>query len=299
MVPKNEIKCAICGPAASYSVLYPERISKKNIDFTSRKVPEKTHYRIVKCDKCGLTYSNPIFSDEYINQLYRESEFIEEPQLENMVNDYKAELKEILPFVKNKQRLLDIGCANGFFLKAALELGFEEVWGVEPNEEAIKKADPEIRPKIINAVFSEDLFEPEFFDVVCFFHLFDHLTNPNEFLKNVHRVLRKDGLLLAMNHDSRSLTAKIFGEYSPIFDIEHIFLFDKKTMRMILEKNGFRIIDVKDIKNNFTIGHSLKIFPWPKGLKWIRRLIPRIPTKLANQNIKVGWWNILSIAKKF
>ncbi len=293
----KEINCAVCGTENPYSILYPERIQQDKVSFVARKTPDKIHFRIVRCNNCGLTYSNPIYPVEQIMQLYRKSEFIHEPQIENLRKDYKNQLQKVLPLIKEKQSLLEIGCASGYFLKSAIELGFKEVWGVEPGENAVKHADPDVRHKILNTVFSKELFEPETFDVVCCFQIFDHITHPNAFLQDVYRVLRKDGLLLAINHDIKSLMPRIMGEHSPMFDIEHIYLFDKKTMKMILEKNGFEVISVRNIKNSYTIEYCLRMFPMPIFLK---QHLPVISNKVgvADKIISISAGNMLSIARK-
>ena len=289
--------CAVCGTKEPYTILYPECIQQDKVSFVARKTPNKIHFRIVRCNNCGLTYSNPIYPVEQIVQLYRKSEFIHEPQIENMRRDYKNQLQKVIPLLKEWQSLLEIGCASGFFLKSAIELGFKEVRGVEPGENAVKHADPDIRPKIINTVFSEELFEPETFDVVCFFQVFDHITDPNAFLQDVYKVLRKDGLILAINHDIRSLMPRGMGERSPMFDIEHIYLFDKKTMKMILEKNGFEVVSVLNIANSYTIEYCLKMFPMPT---FIKKHLLMISNKVgvADKIINISAGNMLAIARK-
>lgn len=292
----DEISCAICGPQASFGILYSERIPQgENIVFASRRDPDRVHFRIVRCNRCRLIYSNPIFSIEQIKVLYKKSKFINEPQSQNRINEYQNYLFKILPLIKRKRRILEVGCANGSFLKAALKLGFEEVWGVDPCEEAIKYADIDIRPRIINTFFKQELFEPESFDAVCFFQVLDHSTDPNVFLQDVHKVLCKGGILLTINHNTRSLITRILGERSSMYDIGHIFLFDQKTMRMILEKNGFEVITISNLANSYTIEYCLKMFPLPKKL---RRLLLRATHRLANHKIKLRAGNMISIARK-
>src|SRR5437016_2799301 len=55
-----------------------------------------------------------------------------------------------------------------------------------------------IRDSIINHFFQPTLFAPESFGVVCCFQTFDHLADPDRFVKDVRSLLRPGGLLLAL-----------------------------------------------------------------------------------------------------
>ena len=60
------IHCPICGPGAGFSVKYAEDAELEQLDFAARKLSRHMHWRIVECDGCGLTYSNPIVSPDKI-----------------------------------------------------------------------------------------------------------------------------------------------------------------------------------------------------------------------------------------
>jgi hypothetical protein len=62
-----------------------------------------------------------------------------------------------LPFVKNKNAYLDIGCDVGFALKAALGFGFKSAVGIEPNRLAADKAKKTLPPAA--QIFAEPYFE--------------------------------------------------------------------------------------------------------------------------------------------
>lgn len=206
-----------------------------------------------------------------IYHLYQRSSFLQERQLEYMLCDYREQLRQILPLLPAKGRLLEIGCANGFFLEAALELGFEDVCGVEPSEDAVRMANPYIRPKISNGVFSRDLFPPSSFDVVCCFQVLDHLLDPKSVLLGAQALLREGGILLLINHNIRSWMPRLLGEGCPMYDIEHIYLFDPKTVSQLLRTTGYEVVRVANIPNSYTLSYAIKMLPLPGS--WKRSLI--------------------------
>src|SRR4030067_1483160 len=242
--------CAIC-ESNNYTVLYPENFDIKKINsriFSARRLPDRIHYRIVKCNSCGLLYSNPILEYSKIEKLYQKSFTSYDEHLENLKETYSFYLRELHCHPRpdrgssldsrfrgnDKLRLLEIGCGNGFFLEEAKHQGYE-VYGIEPGKKSVDKAKPEIKKNIINDIFRYGQFKKNFFDVICCFQTFDHVPNPNEMLKECYVLLKKGGLMLFFNHDAGAWQNKLMGEKSPIIDIEHTYLFDKSTRRKILE----------------------------------------------------------------
>jgi SAM-dependent methyltransferase len=292
----REMPCALCGPGVPYRVRFPERIGPVPMDFAARKTPTRQHFRMVECVNCGLIYSSPIAPPEVIHELYQRSPFLHEIQLANMMSDYREQLRGLLPLLPAKGRLLEIGCANGLFLQAALELGFDDVRGVEQGEEAVRAADPAVRDKIANALFSANLFPPESFDVVCCFQVLDHLLDPGAMLRDAARLLRKGGFVLLLNHNIRSWLPRMLGERCPMYDIEHIYLFDKQTVAQLLRDNGFDVVEVRNIPNSYALSYAVKMFPLPRLVKRLALALCR-KVGMASLRIRLPAGNMVAIGR--
>ena len=52
-----------------------------------------------------------------------------------------------------------------------------------------------------------------------------------------------------------------------MYDIEHIYLFDKRTVSRLLQNNGYDVIAVRNTPNSYTLSYALKMFPLPGALK--------------------------------
>jgi 2-polyprenyl-3-methyl-5-hydroxy-6-metoxy-1,4-benzoquinol methylase len=294
---RQELPCASCGEGVPYKVRFSERVQFDSIDFAARKTPSQQHFRIVECLNCGLIYSSPIMPPEVIQELYRKSAFISEAQLTNMIRDYKDQLRRILPLLPSKGRLLEIGCANGLFLQAALELGFDDVRGVEPSEKALRAAHSTVRGKIVNSLFRADLFPPHSFDVVCCFQVLDHLLDPGAVLRDAATLLRPDGVVLLLNHNIRSWLHFVLGKRCPMYDIEHIYLFDKRTVAQLLRNNGFDVIAVRNIPNNYMLSYAMKMFPLPT---WLKRMGLTLCSKtgMGSFRIRLPAGNMVAVGRK-
>jgi len=292
--------CAIDKNHKEYSTLYRENFEMRNINkhvFSARRRPDKVHYRIVRCNKCGLVYSNPILPYGKIKKLYKKSLFTYSQQTSNIIETYYTYLKKALPFLKSRESFLEIGCGNGFLLKKVKDHGFKEVYGIEPSKDAVQKSDKKIRINIINDIFKPGIFQKNKFDMIAFFQVFDHVFDPNQFLKECHRILKPGGIALAINHDVDSFMPRLFREKCPIFDIEHIYLFNKKTMQLIFKKHGFKVLEVFGVKNTFALNYALSFLPVPILLKKpIMNLAKHLGISAMKIRLKPG--NLGIIAKK-
>ncbi len=295
-----EMKCAICGEKQKVEELFSANFDIRGIDsktFSARRVPDRVHYRFVRCKRCGLVFSNPIFEPQKITKLYKRSGFDYGRESEFLKTTYGNYLKEILP-KKNLEflRLLDIGAGNGFFLEKAKELGIKNVWGIEPGKETIKKARKDIRSKIKNDILKSGLFKNNYFDIICCFHTLDHIVDPNKFLQIVFKLLKKGGAALFIVHDTDGLSVKIFGEKSPIFDIEHIYLFNKTNIARLFRKNGFIRARTFDVRNIYPLSYWQRMMPFPeKPKKFISQFLRRMKLDSITISLKVGNIGIVAV----
>lgn len=269
--------CAICESDAWDDELYAERLGMEAATFgrfSARRQPDSVHYRMVRCRNCGLIRSDPVLPETELARLYEGSSFDYKVESGYAGRTYARYVEESLPLFKGRTRLLEIGCGNGFFLEKALELGFAEVHGVEPSQRALEAASPAVREYIKNGVFQEGMYPAGWFDLICGFQVLDHLTHPNEVLRVCRLLLRPGGVALFINHDAGAWTNRILGEHSPIIDIEHTYLYDKKTMAGIFCKNAFEVLRLFPVWNEYPLAYWGKMAPMPSWLK--ARLLPAV-----------------------
>jgi len=296
-MPMKSIQCAICGENEKIEELYKESLNLRNITkktFSARRTPDRMHYRFVKCLVCGLIFSNPILEQNKIIDLYKKSTFDYGTESEFLKKTYGYYL---LPLLKNAKRekikLLDIGCGNGFFLEEAKDMGVKQVYGIEPGRESVKQAPKWLQKTIKIGMLDKKSFKQNTYDIVCCFHTLDHIVDPNAFLQIIYSILKKGGKALFIVHDTSGLSVKLFGEKSPIFDIEHIYLFNKSNLAKLFKKNNFTVIKNFDVKNNYPLQYWIRMTPLPKilknpliaGLKKIKR--EQFPLSLRAGNIGI------------
>lgn len=249
-------------------------------------------FSVVKCENCGVSFLYPqvLFKDienEYYDKNYhayqllnneknflkRFKDFIKKNALEQYLGygNKKFWKKIIYPFfirisfypkkVANG-KFLSIGCGAGKQLVYNKELGWD-VYGVDVSKITIQVAQSRGLDNVFNGSLKDAKFESGFFDVVDFHHVFEHISDPNNILKEVRRVLKKDGELIITVPNYSSLARKIFGKYWGGWDIpRHIFFFDDDSLSNLLKNNGFQVEEswFSDIFRGFSAGLSYLIF---------------------------------------
>jgi len=86
-------------------------------------------------------------------------------------------------------------------------------------------------------------------------------------LQACRRALRPGGIVFWIHHDAGAWTNRLLAEASPIIDVEHVYLFDRRTMARMLGKNGFEVLRVFPVRNRYPLSYWLSLAPLPSGLK--------------------------------
>lgn len=291
--------CPICHAVGEYQVLYPARFTPGHMTksiFSARRAPDKVHYQLVQCKKCGLVRSHPIFSDDVLSSLYAESEFTYQNETGPLVKTYSRYIKKCMPLLPSCNVYLDIGCGNGFMLDEALQLGFSQALGVEPSIHAIQNAVPHPQKKILQGFFASGLFAKSSMDLITGFQVLDHISQPNEFLDACHETLTPRGIILFINHDVASVFAKLFGESWPIFDIEHTHLYSKKTIVQLFSQHNFEVMRVFNVWNTYSLDYIVRFLPLPVVKTMLLNIITTLHLQKTPLTLYAG--NLGVIARK-
>lgn len=228
-------------------------------------------HRIVKCVNCSLMYINPRLKEKSLHEIYKK-EYYENAEFKNsntqslfgydlyieekedVVNTFKRRL-EVIEKYKKKGKILDIGCATGFFLELAKSRGWD-VYGNDVSKFACEYARKKLGLKnIVHGGLTKVKFKDGMFDVVTIFDVIEHLPDPKKALKVINRLLKKDGLLVLITPNSGSLAAKILGKRWEEFRRarEHIYFFSTKTLSEMLQKTGFTVLKTESAGRYFSL----------------------------------------------
>lgn len=209
--------------------------------------------RYVKCNNCSLVYTNPRPNFKKIKEQY-ESRFYH-PKIPGTPPAYLKGILEAnfnkLTFIeeyKKGGRLLDVGCASGIVLYLARLKGWE-VYGAEIAKITADVAKNELKLNVFNGALENAHYKNDFFDVVCSFNTIEHLNDPYSFLCECHRLVKKDGILIVQTALIDALPFLILGKkWGPAAEpSQHLYLFTRTTLSRMIEKAGFKIIDIRQM----------------------------------------------------
>jgi SAM-dependent methyltransferase len=295
-----ERPCPVCGNRDESAVFAEANLDAAALDefaFASRKMPEYLHYRLIACPTCDLLYANPLPEPESLFRAYRDAAYDSGEEAHFAARTYARFLPAIARQLPDLRGALDIGAGDGAFLERLLGAGFCDVLGVEPSEAPIAAARPGIGSLIRHDIFRPEDFEPASLSLITCFQTLEHLYDPMEMCRSAWRLLKPGGSVFFIGHDRRALSAKILGRKSPIFDIEHLQLFSRRSAAAMLDRAGFTRIRLHRVLNRYPLHYWLKLLPLPRGLK--RKLIPLLKTTAPGRlPIPLPAGNLAAIAFK-
>ncbi len=168
-------------------------------------------------------------------------------------------LKKIAFLVASKEKILDVGSADApnIFLKnkEVIGLDIKPITGA-PNYTKILRGDA----NKLDSVFSNGSF-----DAVVAGEIFEHLENPNLFLKGVYKILKTGGILVLSTPNPNSiwerlLTLNLSRKY--FYTPDHFNLYPQRWLIRILERNNFK--NARVFSGGLTIPFINTNIPFPR-----------------------------------
>ena len=179
--------------------------------------------------------------------------------------DYFSNIRsDIIRFIEKSNAILEIGCGAGSTLHYIKQKGYAaEVWGID-----IVDLDQKSRlDKFILCDIEES--DPDlpvdYFDVIIFADVLEHMINPWDILTRTKKYLKKEGVVIVSLPNFREISTIyniiIKGDFkyseTGILDKTHLRFFCKKNIIQIFQQSGFKI---KRISNSLFNSRRRKIF---------------------------------------
>lgn len=206
-------------------------------------------FEIVRCITCNLVTTRPFIDDETLSEWYRLKyhgwwQGKRKYAFSIITNLFqKNRSRWVKRYFSEGSRLIDIGYGDGTFINYMSNLGFE-TYGIE---------NPDFFPQTkVNASAGDMAIEigeakPEKkkleTDIITFWHVLEHVTDPLSTLQNAHDILNTEGILIISSPNFNSFQSALFRDKWFHLDTpRHRWHFSPSTITKLLEKSGFSII---------------------------------------------------------
>ncbi len=248
---------------------------------------------IFQCTACALVYADPRRAPavDYPEDYYRDGVYADYLADRDAIQRNAPRVLEELERMVEGRRLLDVGCATGFFLEAARSRCWD-VRGLEASEYASEHARRELGLQVETASIVAPPKGLPLFDVVTLWDTIEHLDRPDLALANIRRLLDPNGVLVLSTGDYDSLLRRLTGKRWRLFaDPTHNFFFDEETLRLMLMRAGFEVLRVTRWGKRV----SLSLILHQSGLPLSARLRTWLLAKGWNPSVYVNLRDVVTI----
>ncbi len=196
------------------------------------------NFTIVKCENCGLLFTNPRPEDDDLPGYYESDEYISHS---NQTQSFTDRLYKVARYFTLRQKcriiekhhhnhdktLLDVGCGTGHFLQHCQHKGWQ-ISGMEPHSPAREKA---ARLTGTNIYANLNAIKSQQFAVITLWHVLEHVTDLWATMQRLHELLREDGLLVVAVPNHQAYEASKFGPFWAAWDVpRHLYHFDRHSI---------------------------------------------------------------------
>jgi len=210
-------------------------------------------WRVLRCRRCGLGWTEPLLREEEVAGHYPAAYLGE---IERRIDEYlsgalqrsrswreEIEKVRLVESFLSSGTLLDVGCGDGKFLWALNPSRWHRA-GVEPSSAAVELVRGRIPGIDLQAgdIYHPGLL-PESFDVITFWHVLEHLADPDRALGRAVALLRPGGLVLVSLPAIDSLQAALFRRHWYGFDDvpRHLHHFSRASLDLLLAGCGLQV----------------------------------------------------------
>ena len=182
-------------------------------------------------------------SPDYISHSDRAETLFEKIYQRAKRINLKRKLRIIEKYHKGQGVLMDVGAGTGDFIRHAQMNGWE-AYGVEPNDQARELA----HQKGVSVYKSLAVQNEPVYDVVSFWHVFEHLQDLEESIKEISAALKPGGCLVIAVPNYKSLDARFYKEHWAAFDVpRHLWHFSRESIKHLFTPKGFELLSVKPL----------------------------------------------------
>jgi SAM-dependent methyltransferase len=205
------------------------------------------HPGLLRCTDCGHSWADLRLTAAQLVKLYRRDYFFGDEYLDYVADrpviqkNFRLRLRLLERLLQpgRHRRLLEVGCAYGFFLDLVRDR-FQPALGIDIAEDGIRHAREKLGLDVVQGDLLAHDFAGQRFDVVCLWDTVEHLARPDLYLERAAQLTEPGALLALTTGDIGSLNARLNGKrWRLIHPPTHLHYFTKASLGRMLDRLGF------------------------------------------------------------
>lgn len=267
-------------------------------------------FGVYRCASCELVYISPRLTPQALLRLHEEGCWNSPIPRVHGYADYRGDAPLYLKTFRKRSklvqryfdtplRLLDIGCAAGYFMAVMRDLGWK-VEGVEPSSTIVQFARARFGlDQIVQGTLEAAPWPTRSFDLVTMWDVVEHVPDPVSLLKKAASLLRDEGHLIIETQNIGSCFARLLGKRWHHFKhLEHIYHFSPASMLRLLDEANLEPVTVtprfggKYVSVGFIRERATRVHPVMRYL-----LSPLAPVDRCSLYVNV-WDEMIVVARK-
>jgi len=216
----------------------------------------KEEFNIVKCNQCGLMFTNPVPGKESIASYYESPDYLSHKAADKSLTakiyrsvrtiNIKKKYHLIQKF-KTQGKVLEIGTGTGELLKYFHKKNWKTI-GIEPNEYAREFARKNYGLEIYDENRLNEL-ESKSFDVIMLWHVLEHVYELQNRMKQIKKLIKENGFIFIAVPNIDSPDFQKYGKYWAGLDLpRHLYHFNENGIRKLFYNNSLKLISSYPMK---------------------------------------------------
>ncbi len=227
-------RCPVCDGESGH---------RKIRDYFSKAFSRK--FEILECCACGTRRTYPFLTGEQLREYYGDEEIVGAGKYDKWQRKYRYIHDWIARHIDVAgKRVIEVGSNSGNLLRYFKERSHCDVTGIELSA-AGKEYSETINDVPVSAGRLGEYRESSRTgsDLVLMVHLFEHITDPVTFLRDVRGILNEDGHVYIELPNARMIDFELTGDFANPYCMPfHAYLYHMESLTRLLKQNGFSVV---------------------------------------------------------
>lgn len=210
--------------------------------------PLEPAVNVVACSRCGFCFNDTASRREDYDRYYREASKYADARLSTGAGASVEDSSRLAATAAcifemagpTEAAILDIGCGAGGLLDALVDVGYTQLYGMDPAPACAEAVARRGHHGIVGTLDDHPL-RPGEFDGIILCHVLEHVRDVGSALNAVRQLVSEEGWLYVEVPDATRYAECLIAPFQD-FNLEHINHFTLRSLGNLLRVNGWQVM---------------------------------------------------------